>query len=383
MADPFDKFNSVDPTATATKETTETVPTETGQETATTENTTAVQTTETTQASTPQVDPFFETFNKRYGTPYKSDDEIKPLFTLPKKVTELEAKVKDRDELARSHDQIKRDLENLRQAEAAKYLSTPIMQKAFVAQQLQAKYPDKDPFILQEIAMSDLGKMDNIEAIAKEKKINFPDLSLEDIKAVVMSDLNIDPASDPKEWDSLTQAKVRMRGAEAKANIKRLAEGIELPKIESPEEYKKRAEAELLKKTEQVAPIKAQFSQFSEIKLREDLPWSVPEEFKSKLGDMFDTFVVKAGVEPTPENVEILNNLREAFVISQYKEDILSAMYKDVESKLKKKEDEENGNTVPPNTSTASDAVPGKVNPLPGHSDFQRDIQGQRVTHLR
>jgi len=385
MADIFDSFNSVDPTLNQNQENSENKEgaTETVGQVATTENNTAVPPTgtETPPQGTPPVDQFFETFNTRFKTQYKTDEEIKPLFGLPQKITEYEQKLKDRDDLAKRVEQQNRDLENLRITEASKYLSHPLMQKAYIAQQLLAKYPDKDKDLLTEAVMSDVDKMSDLDVVAKERKLRYP--QLRDAKAVILHDLGIDSTQDPKEWDSLVTDRLTMMAGDARASIKQLSVGIEFPKIKTAEEVQKEATEALAKRTELAAPHKTQFSQFDKVKVRDDLEYTVPDDFKSTLPNMFDAYF-KAGLEPTPENIEILNDIREATFFTAHKDKIYEAMYKDCETKLKKKQDEENGNTAPPNTSTASDALSGqKPSNLPNHEDFLKDNQGSRAKRLK
>lgn len=390
--DIFDNLtNTVDPTLK--QEPSQTGAAGTEGQTGTPDNNTAVQTGQTAQTGQANVqqtnaaqstDTFFDDFNKRYGTSFKDETELKSLFELPKKITEYEGKIKDRDELEKNLNQYKSNLETLKQSEAQKYLEHPLMQKAYIAKQMMEKYPDKDPFILQEIAMSDLSKMDNIEAIAKEKKINFPDLSLEDIKAVVLSDLGIDPTVNPQEWDSLTKAKVAMKGGEAKANIRKLSEGIALPQVETAEQVRQRMDADLAKRTKDAEPHKAEFTKFDKIKIREDLDYTVPDDFKEALNGMFDAFVLQAGNDPSlPENKETLNDIREAAFFSRFKDKIYETMYKDAETKVKAKLEAEVGNTGLPvqNTATASDGA-GGVTKKPSHQEFLEDQQNSRVKTL-
>jgi len=386
MADPFEKFNTTPP---VTQETATEGETNTG---ATTEQNTAVQNeginegvsegaNEGTTQATPTPDPFFDTFNKRFNTQYKADDEIKSVFEVSKKIPEWETRLKDRDELAKSVEQYKKDLDNLERTASTKYLSDPFMQKAYVAKELKAKYPDKDPWILEEIAMSDVDKMGDLDAVAKERKIKYPSMKLENIKAVILNDLGIDGTVAPEEWDSLAKDKLTMMAGDARENIKNLTKGIELPKVDTPEDAQKRFDAELSKRIEATAPYKAEYSKFDKFNMGEGLDYTVDKEFQEKLGDMFDAFVVKAGNDPTPENLNTLNDLRDAFFFNSHKKEIFEAMYKDAETKIKAKLDEKLGNTQVPNTATASDEAPTTDN-RPGATQFSQDLRGTRAKSI-
>jgi hypothetical protein len=339
----------------------------------------------TPEPSAEPQDTFFETFNKRFNTQYKADDELKSVFEASKRIPQLEAEAKAKSDLEKSVNQYKQDLEELKRTEGSKYLSHPLMQKAYVAKQLLEKYPDKDPFLLQEIAMSDVDKMGDLDAVAKDRKIRYPSLKLDDIKAVILNELGVDATMKPEEWDSLAQSKLIMMGGDAKENIKRLTQGIELPKVETQEEINLKRTTELSKRTAEVAPIREQYSKFEKFKMGDGLEYSVPKEFQEKLPEVFNKFILEAGNDPnTEENKQILEDIRDSLFFSTYKKDIYEAMYKDAETKVKKALDTKLGNDEPPtNTSTASDALGGNTGLKSGIQDFKKDTQGERVRRLR
>ena len=391
MPDVFDTFQKfeAEPTQEPTGDPTEPIAEPTAQ---VTEPTGAEPTTEPTQTPSPdgtppateppKADEFFQTFNTKFNTQFKDESELKALFELPKKVSEYETKYKDYDTLKQSVDKYKLDLENLSQSEAKKYLDDPIMQKAWVVKELKAKYPNSDVSVLTNLAMSDLDKMSDIEVLANEVKMKLPNRSLESIKSVILDDIGADTSEDPKEWDEKILTKLEIKASAARENIRTLLGGVQLPKIESKEEAQARAVSELSKRVEQSVPQKQSFLQFDKFKVRDDLEYTVPDEFKSKLPDMFDEFIIKAGNDPTPENLQTLNDLREAFFFSENKDKILDMMYKDAESKVKAKLDEKLANSTPPNTATASDAAQGDK-PTNDGTEFMKYLSGQgRATRI-
>lgn len=330
----------------------------------------------------PKADEFFNTLNTRFNTQFKDESEVKALFELPKKVSEYETKYKDYDNLKKSVDQYKLDLENLSQSEAQKYLSDPIMQKAWVVKELKAKYPNSDVSVLTNLAMTDLDKMDNLDILASEIKMKLPTRSLDAIKSVLLDEIGADASVDPKEWDEKTLTKLEIKASTARENIKALLGGVQLPKIETKEEAQAKAASELAKRTEQATPLKADYLKYDEFKVKEDLKYTVPDEFKSKLPDMFDAFILKAGNEPTPENLQTLNDLRDAFFFSEYKDKIYEVMYKDAESKVKAELDKKLENTTLPNTATASDGA-GSDKPTSDGTEFMKFLNGQgRATRI-
>jgi len=169
---------------------------------------TTEQTTETTESTETTPDEFIENFNKRYNTEYKADDDIKSLFSLPGKVKEYEDKLKDHDSLKTSAEQYKKELEELKESDQSDLLNKPRIRKAFIAEQLIAKYPDRDPDILGELAMVDIEKMSDIDVLARERKMRGSKSSLENIKAVIIKELGIDTEQPPSEWDDLVKTEI-------------------------------------------------------------------------------------------------------------------------------------------------------------------------------
>jgi hypothetical protein len=335
----------------------------------------------TTDPAEAEQDTFIETFNKRYGTAYKNDEEIKPIFESPKKVAELSEKYKDYDTLKQSAESYKKELEDLRNAGYSEFLSKPLIRNAYVADKLLEKYPDRDPFVLQEIAMSDVDKMDDLDAVAKEQKIRLPKLALSDIKAAILSELNIDAEQKPEEWDSVAKTKLAIKAADAREKIKDLTKGIEVPKFKTKEE-RQQEQAQLLAEREKlIAPVKDKFVAFDEY-TNGDFKFGVPPEFKEEAKAMFDGIFKDAGLEVNAENLAIAEALKKGLFLEKYLPKILETKESQVRTALQQKTDKELSNTELPNTATATDN-PAQEQGLPGLSKFFQDqTQGQRATKL-
>ena len=230
--------------------------------------------------------------------------------------------------------------------------------------------------------MADTSKMSDIDVLAKERKVNYPNRKLEDIKIAILSELGIDPTAPPEEWDTVARTRLEMRADDARANIKNLTSGIEFPKVETPEEAQQRMDADLAKRAEAAKPLKEEYSKFDKFKMGDGLEYTVPKEFQEKLGDMFDAFVLQAGNEPTKENLQTLSELRDALFFNSYKKEIYETMYKDAETKIRAELDKKLANTEPPNSATASDGAINERGDLPGTTQFLQDFQGKRVTRL-
>lgn len=333
-------------------------------------------TTDTPSQETP-VDTFFEEYNKRYGTTYKSDEEIKNVLSLAGKATEYETKYKDYDTLKGDAEKYKQELEEVKSTHMSDLLSKPRLRSAYIAEQLVAKYPDRDPDVLASVAMSDLDKMSDLDVLARERKIRGSKSSLDNIKAVIMKELGIDPEQNPEEWDSLINTEIEMKATDARERINTMLKDIELPKVVTKEEREALATRTLEDKRKQATPFKEIFTKFDVYK-NGDFEFTPPDEFKSKLGDVFDSFFIDSGLEINESNLATAEMIKKALFVEEYLPKMLEVHEKQVQAKLKEEQDKLLHNDTPPNTATATDQ--GAVeSDNSGVSTFLRNRQDDRA----
>ncbi len=384
----FEGFNTVPPeerqeetteqvnTEQATTEETKVVETEKTEETkeVTTEST-PESTTESTEATTEEntsqepPDTFIEDFNKRYNAEIKSDDEVKELFTLKGKVSEYETKLKGHDELKLSVDKHKEELEEVKKNGLTDLLEKPLIRQAYIAQQLINKYPDRDPDILGELAMSDIEKMPDIDVLARERKMRGSKSSLENIKAVIVKELGIDPEQSPEEWDSLVTTELELKATDARDRIKTLLKDIEVPKPVSKEERELQATKALEEKVKSVQPIRDIFNKFDTYK-NGDFEFEPPEEFKSKLDGIFKGMFIDGGLTVNEENIATAELIKKALFVEEYLPKMMEVKEKEVIARLKAEEDARLNNDTPPNTTTATEQGEPENPDQPGLSNF-------------
>jgi hypothetical protein len=327
----------------------------------------------------PKVDEFIENLNKRYGTQFKADDEVKGIFELPKKVTEYEGKLKTFDETTKSAEQYKKELEDLKTNGLSEFLGKPLIRNAFVASKLQEKYPDKDPYLLQEIAMSDVSKMDDLEAVAKEQKINFPHLKLEDLKKAIASELGLDPETKPEEWDSVVKTRLAIKGAQAKENIKNLLKGIEVPKTATKEEREQAFATAKIEVEKAIAPVREKFNAFDKY-TNGDFDFDVPAEFKAKVDNIFKGMFLDGRMEVNEKNLLTAETFKRALFVEEYFPKMKEVLVAQGYTKHKEEVEALLNNTTPPNTTTASDQA--TTPELQGLSKFFQDEKSQRTSKI-
>jgi hypothetical protein len=313
-------------------------------------------------------DKFFDELNKRFSTSFKGDDELKNIFGMPNKISELEGKAKLADDYSKKIEDYEKQLGEYKNNGNSELLSKPLLRKAYIADQLLAKYPDKDPFTLQEIVMADVSKMSDIDVLVKAQKINHPNIAENDLRAAIYKKNGIDLDTKPEDWDSVTRAELAMSADDARANIKQLTNGIELPKAVTKEEREAQEHQAMQKRVELSTPLKAEFLQFDKLKVG-DIDYDVPADYKSKLEDTFNAMFIQNGMEPTKENLQTAKELRDMTCLYQNIDKIIEIAVKKGQVEVQKKLDEALHNNQPPNTATASDdGDQGQI--LPGLAQF-------------
>jgi hypothetical protein len=324
------------------------------------------------QAETP-VDSFFEGFNKRFNTQYKTDDEVKSLLDAPKKISEYERQLAEFESTKKIVDESKKRILELEKEEnPLQYFSSP---DSYIAEQLKIKYPKSNPDTLHKIATTDLSKMDDLDVLVKDKQLFVPDAPKEGIiRSVVLKHYGIDPTAPPEEWDEISVAEMKLDAAAARDKINNLKSVIEMPKIVSREEKQKAEQEAVAQKEQAIAPLKESFSKFDKFSY-EGFDFDVPSEYQSKLPDMFQSMFINAGLEPTQENLQSAVELRDALFLHQYFTKIREVIAKEAKTELQKEQDAELHNTQPPNTATLTDQT--NVNTLPGAGKFVSDLKSR------
>ena len=360
MADPLERFSHPPVSATETPNTdvagtppaTEQTPsTETSTPTKQTEAGTVAATTET------KPDTFIEDLNKTFGTQFKARNEVEDIFKLPQKIAGYESELtKTKDYATRIEDYEKQIEKFKNNPNGADLLEKPLLRKAYIADQLLAKYPDKDPYTLQEIVMADVSKMSDIDVLVKAQKINHPNIAENDLKAAIYKKNGIDPDIKPEDWDSVTRAELAMSADDARATLKTLTSGIEFPKAATKEQRDADAAQALQKRIQATDPLKTEFTTFDKFK-KGAIDYDVPADFKTKLPDMFQAMFIDAGLEPTPENKATAMELRDMTFLYQNIDKIIEVKVKEGQTEIQRKLDEALNNTKPPNTKTATDEV--------------------------
>ena len=326
--------------------------------------TTPVTPTPVPPQETQKVDEFIESLNKDFGTSFKTRDDVKAAFGYQQKIAEYEPKVKLADDYKKKIEDYEKQFESYKDATTSEFLSKPRIRQAYVAQQLIDKYPDKDADVLQQIVMADVSKMSDLQVLVKNQKIDLPTLPESDIELALKDKYGIDPDARPEEWSSIAKTKIAIDAASARANIKTLTSGIQLPKTVTEDERRQAEQTALQQRIQAVAPLKDKFVKFDKFS-KDGFEYDTPADYKGKLDGMFQAMFIDAGMEPTPENLETAIEMRDALFVLQNFGKIKEVIAKQAQTETQKKLDEALSNTKPPNTATATDEVTNRDD-LPG-----------------
>jgi len=216
--------------------------------------------------------------------------------------------------------------------------------------------------------------MGDLDVLVKDKLLFVPDAPKEEvIRKVVLKKYGIDPTTPSEEWDEISVGEMKLDAAAARDKINGLKNVIEMPKQILTKEERAKEEADAKVKREQAfTPLKDKFGKYDKFS-KEGFDFDVPDEYKSKLPDMFKSMFIDAGLEPTEENMETAVELRDAMFLLEYFPKIKEVIAKEAETKLQAKIDAELHNTQPPNTATASDQNPPEQLPGKSLTDFLKD----------
>ena len=302
-------------------------------------------------------DSFIESFNKRYNTQYKSDDEVKALFEVSKKIPDYETKLKDFESIQESVAKKEKEIEDLKSLnDPLKYFSSP---EAYKAEQLKIKYPDRDAVVLQEVVTTDVDNMDDFDLLMKAERLfnkKLPEGGRY-VKDVLYKRYGLDSDLSPAEWDGATKTQIAMDANVWRNRINDLKKEIDLPEVVTPEQREQQRLDYLAKKEQDLDPIKDKFINFDKFTHPEveGFEWQPTSDYKAKAEEMFKGMFVDADMPMNKDNMAAALRLRDATLLYENFPKIREAIIKEAQVALRAEIDAESHSDAPPNTQTATD----------------------------
>ena len=331
-------------------------------ETATTE--TATTETQATEGVTQtQAVDWIAEFNKTFGTQYKSHEEIKPLTELPSKIKEYEEKENSYKAFVEQEKGYKSKIEELESSlNPLKHFSSP---EAYIAERLRIQHPDKNPILLQEIATTDLTKLDDVKVLVKSILLEQPDLAESAVEEYLQEEYGIDKDTPREEWSNALKTKIKIKAAEKRKELAVLKSQIKTPEVLTPEQRAAKVEEAKEATKKAIAPYADKFAQYDKFARTigdKQFEFVVPDDYKAELKSMFETFFL-AGNEVNENTLTAIQDVRDGQMLLRNFDHVYRSIESDVEARVKKEYDERLGNAAPPNTATATDDGNGAERP--------------------
>ena len=233
--------------------------------------------------------------------------------------------------------------------------------ESYIAEQLRRAHPDKDPSLLQEVVMKDLKAMPDADILAKRLLLDNPDLEggLNGAKEVIDDKYGIDRDDEDYEMPSVTKNRMKIDANEARKALDGLKETIDLPTVMTAEEKEQALADAKEAKSKELTPLSDKFKQFDkwEVDLGDDkkFEFDVPDEFKSRLGEMFKNYFLDGDMEVNEETLDTVVQLRNAMFLTEYFPKIYEVIQNEAKTVTQESTDALLNNNAPENTSTRTD----------------------------
>ena len=309
-----------------------------------------------TPVETPPQKSWVEMLNEQYKTEFKTPEEVGNILSRAKKADEYEPKIKEWETKSKEYEQRIADYSSL-----INPLSYFKDEASFRAEQLRKQHPDKSPTVLQEIVTQDTKGMSELDVLIKNTLLENPDLKggIEGAREIVYDSLGITEETPMTDLPTLIQNKMKVQAKQVLKAWDELKSTVKLPEIKTPEQIQADREARAVERSKLLTPFREDFSKLDEISEEiepgEVFKYKLSDEDKKLLPDIFDTYMAKAGLEPTKENIEQLKYLSEAMLLRGNIKQIYKVIKGDVETREKAKYDKLLGNESPNNTRTGLD----------------------------
>jgi len=300
-----------------------------------------------------------EQLNKFFETEGKTSEDIKSIFTLGGKYSDIEKELNEvRVELESSKE---REAELRKGLDPMSYFTS---EQNYIAEQLRKKYPDMDPLSIQKAVTTDLTKMDDLDVLALKDVIETPGYSGGEAmaKKILADDFGVDLSEPSEQWDELARAKIERAAIKARKELSQFKTEVEIPSVRNEEDLKAERAQKLEDLKTKWRPAISQLSTgFDKITVPGEEPgqvryeFVVPQSFRDGLPQYFEDIITNGELDPGDEVVADLIVERNKEFIYQNLGKILEAFEKDIRSGVQKQTDQNLNNNEPPNTSTKPD----------------------------
>ena len=297
-----------------------------------------------------------EEINKKFQTEFKSVDDLQGYFDKAKKADEYAPKLTEYETKVKQYEERIADLNS-----SLNPLSHFTSQESYIAEQLRKQHPDKSPMVLQEIVTKDASQISDLDVLIKNQMLETPDLigGENGAKEYILDKYGIDPDLPKAEWSVTLQNKIKIEAKQIRKTWDELKSTVKLPTVLSQDEINAEKTRLTEERKTQLSPLKETFSKFDKFTEQIDegkvFDFNVPDEYKEMLPEMFEEYFVKAGVEPTKENLERFEHLKRGLLLDSHFKQIYKTIEGDVVAREKAARDILLGNEAPTNTNSGNE----------------------------
>jgi hypothetical protein len=292
----------------------------------------------------------FDSFKSYAKTKYEkeidTEDALKDYFekaekyeTLKKEVSDLEQRKTELEVLAsqglNGRDWFASDDEFIRQ----QFLKNS-----------EGKFSESALGVLSNLSPEKVKKMDSIDAIKAQMMVDYPDMEKHEVEELVMSELGVDDMNR-EEWDSLPKAKMKKMATEAKKNLSKMYEGIEVPKavdFQSSREGLKESWND---------PLKAVVDGITSLELSEDLKFDLTSEMKNGLETELMNELLISQTKPTEEALAAVAGRMRSKILERNFDSVLKVVRDTIREEEKAALEKKVHNTSDLNESTRSEST--------------------------
>jgi hypothetical protein len=195
---------------------------------------------------------------------------------------------------------------------------------------LKKQRPDLDPIALGQVMTKDLAGSDPRDILKLQMKLNFPDLSSDEVEAYLAEKYGTEDFStttELKELETLSQTKIKIDSKEALKEFNTLKDGVKVPEAIDVDAYlsnKKKETKESLEKASTLweplvktipdALDKVTFAEGGKTIFEYNIEESYRKSISDGIGGVKD-YLVSQNIEPTAENCKIaINQLKENYM---------------------------------------------------------------------
>lgn len=296
--------------------------------------------------------------SEKFGFNLDDEKQLESVVQRYKDYDALSKRVKEVEKLESENATLKEKNKTI--VESLNPMSYFASEEDFKAQQLKKLYPDKDPYILQQLVTTNLSELDDIDVLVKRTLVDNPNLSGGEAGArdAVLADF-LPEDMDVEEMDDRTKNRIKIAANKARREIKEMLD-VDIPTPPSADKLLEEREQRMTEIKEAWKPFINDIVNPDVLEIKDDkgnklFDFKLDGSDKDGVAEFLDAFIAAGEMKPTEENLAIVTQQRDKDLIYENLPKILTVYKNMLKSQFQERLDKELGNTAPPNTSERTD----------------------------